>query len=250
MKVELLVALIAGAVALASAVGTIWSSMRNAERSNANAKDIEQLKIDNERRKAEAERQREISRFSEPLARSAYDLQSRLYNILRQGLINVYLTQGNDREKSYVIDNTVFLIGQYLCWTELVRSEIQFIPLGASSETRELVRLQDTIYALWGTDLHPPLLRIFAGEQRAVGEALIQTTARGQECMGYGVFLKTFDKGVNPLIDLLRADVMALDSGLGQATERLERLQHALIDLLKMLDPEYLRFPENRRSKV
>ena len=65
--------------------------------------------------------------------------------------------------------------------------------------------------------------------------------------MGYGAFLKTFSTGVNPLIDALRADVMSLDSGLSEATDR---LQNALIDLLKMLDPEYLRYPEDRRSKV
>jgi hypothetical protein len=224
MRVELVVALIAGVVALASAAGTIWGSIRNAEHSNANAKVIEQLRFENERLKVAAQRQREISSFSEPLARSAYDLQSRLYNILRQGLIDVYLVHGNDRERSYVINNTAFLVGQYLCWTELVRREIQFIDLGESSKTRELLRLQDAIYALWGTDQQPPLLRIFAGEQRAIGEALIQISARGPERMGYGTFLKTFDKDVDPLIDALRADVMLLDKGLAQATSRLKNL--------------------------
>jgi hypothetical protein len=220
MRVELVVALIAGVVALASAGGTVWSSMRNAERSNANANAIEQLRFENERLKVAAQRQKEISSFREPLARSAYDLQSRLYNILRQGLIDVYLVHGNDRESSYVINNTAFLVGQYLCWTELVRREIQFIDLGESTKTRELLRLQDAIYSLWGTDQQPPLLRIFAGEQRAIGEALIQTSARGPECMGYGAFLKTLDEGVNPLVDALRADVLLLDKGLAQATER------------------------------
>jgi hypothetical protein len=243
VNTELTVALIAGAVALASAAGTVWSSIRNAERSNANAKAIEQLKI-------AAERQKEISAFSEPLARSAYDLQSRFYNILRQNLVGVYLVNGNDREKSYVVNSTVFLVGEYLCWTELVRREIQFIDLGESNKTRELLRLQDTIYSLWGTDKQPPLFRIFAGEQRAIGEALIQTGARGPESMGYGAFLKTFTTGANPLIDALRADVMSLQNHLSQATERLTNLQRALIDLLGMLDPDYLRFPEDRRSKV
>jgi hypothetical protein len=80
----------------------------------------------------------------------------------QHGLIN-----GNDREKSYVTNNTAFLVGQYLCWTELVRREIQFIDLGESNRTRDLLSLQDTIYSLWGTDQQPPLLRLFAGEQRA-----------------------------------------------------------------------------------
>jgi hypothetical protein len=68
--------------------------------------------------------------------------------------------------------------------------------------------------------------------------------------MGYGAFLKAFSYDANPLIDALREDVKLLDSSLGQATERLTNLQHALIDLLNILDPEYIRFPESRRSKA
>lgn len=250
MKVELAVAVIAGAVALASGGGTIWSSVRNAKHSDANAKAIEQLKIDNERFKAVEQRRKETSNLSEPLARSAYDLQSRLYNIIRQKLVQVYIVHGSEREKSYVVNNTAFLISQYMCWTELVRREIQFIDLGESSKTRDLLRLQDTIYGLWGTDQQPHLFRIFAGEQRALGEALIQAGVRGPECMGYGAFLKTFNNGTNPLVDALREDVASLRNDLSQATERLTNLQHALIDLLRMLDPDYLRFPEDRRSKL
>jgi hypothetical protein len=52
------------------------------------------------------------------------------------------------------------------------------------------------------------------------------------------------------LIDALRRDVISLGNGLDQAVERLKNIQHALIDLLNMLDPEYLRFPLERRAKV
>lgn len=239
MKVELIVALIAGAVALASAGASAWSSIN-----------VERFKKDNDNRKAADQRQKEISKFSEPLARSAFDLQSRLYNILKQNLIEAYLVHGSDRERSYIAHNTVFLVGQYLCWTELTRNAIQFIDLGESNRTRELLLLQDTIYNLWGSDRQDPLFRIFAGEQRAIGEALIQTGAQGAECMGYGAFLKSFNKGENPLVDALRADVTSLSGDLSQASERLTNLQHALIDLLQMLDPEYLRFPRDRRLKI
>lgn len=250
MKTELIVALIAGAVALLSAVGTIWSSIRNSDRSDANERALAELRIEYDKLKIEAERQKEIANFSEPLARSAYDLQSRLYNILRNNLLSVYVVNGNNRERSYVIDNTAFVVGQYLCWTELVRREIQFIDLGEDEKTRELLRLQDTIFGLWQTDRHSSIFRIFAGEQRAIGEAFIQTSRLGPECMGYGAFLKAFSKGINPLIDALRSDVVAMGNALEGAQERLVELQHALIDLLEMLDPEYLRFPRHRRSKV
>ena len=69
-------ALIAGVFALVSATYTA-----------RNAKAIKQLEIDNERRKAEEQRSREISGFSEPLARAAYDLQSRIWNIHQNFLV-------------------------------------------------------------------------------------------------------------------------------------------------------------------
>lgn len=232
MKIELIVALVSGAVALATAAGTIVSNTRN-------TKAIELLK-----------REREVFNFREPLARSAYDLQSRLYNILKQELVPIYLVRGNQRERDYVVNNTAFLVAQYFCWTEMVRREIQFIDLGEDDKTRKLLSLQDNISVRWGTDGHSRLFRIFAGEQRAIGEALIRTGARGPECMGYGVFLTTFNEGASLLIDALRTDIVSLGNNMNQAAERLTRLQNGLIDLLKILDPDDLRFPKERKSKV
>jgi hypothetical protein len=171
----------AGVVALLSAAGTVLSSVRNADRTAANARAVaqvgadnaravaqlgadnaraveqlravnaravEELKIEYDRLKAEAQRQREISNFSEPLARAAYDLQSRIYNILKKDLVGTYLVRGNERERDYVVESTTFLVAQYFCWTELVRREIQFIDLGESSRIRKLLHLQDDIYSV------------------------------------------------------------------------------------------------------
>lgn len=201
-----------------------------------------------EREKLDHPRRQQISRFSEPLARSAYDLQSRIYNILRKGFVKVYLVDGNARERAYAIDNTVYLIAQNLCWTELVRREVQFIDLGRAKRTRRLLHLQDTLYSFWSTDTHSARLRLFAGEQRALGEALI---ARDRaECIGYGLFLDTFPPGANPLVDALRVDVAGLGAGLPDATDRLSEVHHALIDLLDLLDPKYVRFPRERRTRA
>lgn len=249
MDVKLVVAVIAGSVALLSAFGTIASSIWIAGRTNSNARAIKNLEFENEQRRAADLRQKEISAFSEPLSRAAYDLQSRIYNVLRGGVLG-FLTHGNDRERSYVVENTVFLIAQYLCWSELVRREIQFIDLGRNEETRQLQRLQDNIYGIWGTSNFPSTFRIFAGEQRAIGEALIQSGHRGPECMGYGAFLKAFERGKDPLIDALREDAASLAMNVQTVAPRLTAIQHALIDLLGLIDPDYLRFPKTRRSKV
>jgi hypothetical protein len=92
----LVVAIIAGIVALVSAAGTIWSSIRNAERSDANARAIAQLKFESDRLKLAAQRDREIANFKEPLARAAYDLQSRIFNILKRNVVDVQSGTGAD----------------------------------------------------------------------------------------------------------------------------------------------------------
>ncbi|HZY12572.1 MAG TPA: hypothetical protein VFE89_07385 [Beijerinckiaceae bacterium] len=79
------------------------------------------------------------------------------------------------------------------------------------------MQLQDKIGGLWRTDEYPSLLRIFAGEQRALGEAPIVREDGRAECMGYGAFLKKFIHGKDSLIDSLRADIALLATGLDLA---------------------------------
>ncbi len=233
------VGLIAAGVAVVTSVLSTFTLRR-----------IEARKLEYQKSRDAAERTQQISRFSEPLARSAYDLQSRIYNILRKGFIQAYLVDGNARERAYAVNNTAYLIAQNLCWTELARREIQFIDLGEDARTRKLLHLQDELYSFWGTDAQPARLRLFAGEQRALGEALIATAPDSAECIGYGQFLKTFTPKFNPLVDALRDDIAALGKDLPHASERLHNVHHALIDLLDLLDPNYLRFPLARRAKA
>jgi hypothetical protein len=177
-------------------------------------------------------------------------LQSRLYNVLKQGFVDVYLANGSPRERTYAVENTSFLVAQYFCWSELFRREVQFTDLIENPRAKGLVALQDGIVTLWGTDQYPPELRLFAGEQRAIGEAMIQASSRGSECMGYGAFLQKFKPGEHDLIDALKADVAALPSKLPAGSPRLRLVQNDLIDLLTTLDPDFARFPADKRSKV
>ena len=149
-----------------------------------------------------------------------------------------------------MIDNTAFLIAQYLCWTEIIRRQVQFVNLEKDGETKRLQQLQGHIRGRWASDRLPPIFRIFAGEQSAIGEAVIQYDARGPECIGYGGFLKTLGSDKDVLIDALRQDVTLLVAQVALGRARLTEIQHALIDLIDMLDPNYFRFPKDRRSKA
>src|SRR5713226_932481 len=128
VRTELVVALISAGVALASAGLSVWGQMR----STRLAAEFQRLRLAEQRR---IESEKAAARYREPLARAAYDLQSRFYNILEQNLLVAYFDHGDERERSYVVDNTAFLVAQYFAWTEIIRRDIQYINLGQDAET-------------------------------------------------------------------------------------------------------------------
>jgi hypothetical protein len=215
-----------------------------------------QAELDRQAQERDQRSRREelVYRFREPLARAAYDLQSRLWNILEGRFLETFLLNGTEREKQYAVENTVFLVAQYFAWTEITRREIQFIDLGEEKRTRDLSHLQDRIAKLWGTDRtnFEPRFRVWAGEQRAIGEQLIHEGPRGPSCMGYGRFVDDLlRRDRPPLLAALCDDVAALPQLPTDRLLRLAHVQHALIDLLdQLLDPDHLRFPPDSRTKV
>ena len=202
------------------------------------------------RLEAKLEAEQLARKFREPLAHAAYDLQSRIFNIVKIGFLDLYLKNGTSRTQLYAVKNTLFLIAQYFAWTELVRREIRYIDAGKDEETRRLARLRDDIYAIWQSNGYDPLFRIFAGEQRAIGERLMCEGPGGPRCMGYASFLDFCQQHPDSLLTALEAEITALGSSVERATPRLVALQHALIDLLTFLDPDAVRFPETTRTKL
>lgn len=249
METAVVVALVAATASVVVALFSSWVSFTSSSQSNRNQREIELLKIDADKAKAAAQRAKEISAYSEPLARADYDLQSRIYNIVQNRFAEIYLNK-SERDRVYAIENTVLLSAQYMCWTELTRRDIQFIDLGEAGQTRSLVKLQDELFRLWATDKWPPPFLLFAGEQRAIGESLILPNAQTGVCMGYASFLRAFSPGSDPLLDALRTDIASFGHGVGPARDRLVAIQHALIDLLQLLDPDAIRFPVENRSKL
>lgn len=99
--------------------------------------------------------------------------------------------------------------------------------------------------------------RLFAGEQRAVGELMIERTPELCRCMGFAAFLKqrkadeaTLKRDIDHWLDPLREDIKQMATDVEPFETRLVRIQHSLIDLLYFLDSQYIRFPKDSRTKV
>lgn len=209
-------------------------------------------RLDREREKETKQEQAEaiLARYRDPLAHAAFDLQSKLYNILKQNLLQVYLINGNESEREYTIKNTVYVVGQYLCWREVIRREVQYLDLGELEETRKLTALLEHIAVLFLTDGFGHIFRVFRGEQRAIGEMMIVQENSGLCCMGYAEFVNKKEESFRRWFCQLESDVEALSNTLPDMAARLIYLQHALIELLDYLDPKYVRFQEDYRRKV
>lgn len=191
-----------------------------------------------------------MRRYQGPLLHAVYDLQSRLYNVLVGRFFEVYLVGGSTNQKHYAERNTAFLIAQFFGWTEIIRQEVQFIEFAETGKTRRLSAIRDEIYGLWQTDYFADPLMIWAGEQRAIGELMIEVRGDQLTCKGYASFLKTLSDANEPLMERLGEAVLASATSQGDSHDRLLAVQHKLIDMLDVLDPDGLRFPSERRKKA
>lgn len=109
-----------------------------------------------------------MQRYQGPLLHAAYDLQSRIYNVLARGFFARYFVGGTPAQQHYAAHNTAFLIAQFFGWTEIIRQEVQFIDFAAVDDTRRLADLRDALYGLWQSDTMGDPLMVWAGEQRAI----------------------------------------------------------------------------------
>ena len=68
------------------------------------------------------------TRFREPLLQAAFNLETRIYNIVELGFFDRFLgADSTDSEREYAVVNTMYVFAQYFCWVEIIRRESQFI---------------------------------------------------------------------------------------------------------------------------
>ena len=127
-------------------------SVRNTDRTNENSLKLKEYEATYDRLKEALEKQKKVATYTEPLARACYDLQSRIFNVLKKNFLQAYLTGGTEKTKAYAKNNTAYLIAQYMCWMELARKGIEFMDLGDDEKTRDLLSLQDGLFHIWGTE--------------------------------------------------------------------------------------------------
>ncbi len=237
MNTALIVAVVSGIIAVISASVTVWGSLFSASRT---------LKFEATKDRARVEQ--EIGRYQEPFATAIYDLQSRIYNLVQGGFAPRFMAQGSMRERNYAVENTTFVFAQYFCCAELLRRGIHSSGHGVSLINHDAVHTQDLVSNTLATDRFGKRFLIFAGEQRAIGEALIHATPARTECMGYRQFLEKKPHGNDTMLDMLRDEIRTELEATDQNHSRLRELHYLLILLLFYIDPLFRRFPKDHRN--
>jgi hypothetical protein len=197
------------------------------------------------RREAEAV----LARYREPLVAAAFELQGRLYNIVKFGFLDKYLLKGDDAQRTYAVENTLYVVAQYFGWSEILRREIQFLSFSDSKQTRDVADRQRDVLELFqsdDSDLGRPFL-VWRGEQRAIGECMIEREDGRVSCQGYASFVEHREGAVRKWLNRLEQD---LESIAAEPNPRLVRLQHGLVDLIRELDPDRLRYADDELQKV
>jgi hypothetical protein len=221
---------------LASGIFATLVGVALAFRQSRTDADLERLKLSLE---AEAQAEEVLKRYREPLAAAAFDLQSRLYNILALEFFDNFGEPHPRAEEA--VRTTLFRIAQYFGWTEILRRDIQFLSFPEADDTQRVTELQRNIAKSFLTDDYGEELMIWGDEQRAIGELMIVEEHGKVLCMGYARFRKECDGVFAQWRERLRDDVI------GEAShERMCEVQHLLCDLVETLDDKRVRYsPED-----
>jgi hypothetical protein len=253
MKLEVVTAIIAAIVAVMSAIVSIYGQMRVAQLSDRLAKQREAAS-------RMAQTSALMSKYRNPLLQAAIDLQSRLFNIHQNRVLQNF-DQRCLSEQDYLISNTLYVFAEYFGWVEILRREVQFLDLGDLELNRHLSELFVNITKAFGTSKlggngnSDPTFQLFNGEQRAIGEIMMKSRSTdqmlGYECIGYAAFVqKMSDPDFARWFTKLKGDLGLIIEESKIGGERLVLIHSRLIDLIDFLDPHCIRVPLKYRTKI
>ena len=244
MSVAVLVALISAGVAVCSAAVTTYTTVRSIRLQHTLT--LQRARLDRQEASEDL-----VRRYREPLLLAAFDLQARIHNIVESGFVARHMGSADLEEHHYARTSTLYRIGDYFGWIEVLRSGMQFLDLGEEGRTHELVERLDLVsHTFSNTQWFPSsVFRLFRDEQRALGEVMlepIEGELRRYQCIGYATFVERLEEnsGFARWFERLSTEIDRLvDPAPGQL-DRMIELQHALVNVINFLDPEGLRFPK------
>ncbi len=231
MTIETGLTALAIVLSVASVALSGWFSIRTARLNR-------ELDDERDERLEEQSALKAAERVYEPLAQSAAELQSRIFNIVETGWVP--LMKRYESHGDYAIASTAFLFAHYFGWIEARRQAV----LSSSGEGGRDISVQKLIDGVLKTlrrSEDSVAFLFFTTEQRAIGELMCQwevvSKVRTPTVMGYAAFVKKYREDSS-----FRDWFTPIDEGMTLVAQgdvrRLADIQRALVDLIHELDPK------------
>jgi hypothetical protein len=189
--------------------------------------------------KARHDAKKALDAYREPLLAASYELQARLYNILRLRFIEKYITNEKAGRQDPAIESTLYVFAQFFGWMEIIRHEVNYLRFSKDQRTREIGQLLREIGEIFLSDQYGPQFMIWRVEQRGLGERMITVSQGKMSCLGYASFVEQRAM-MKAWLEPFENDLGQMDDG---GRQRLTELQHVLLNLVKQLDEKEKRYP-------
>ncbi|HTW04919.1 MAG TPA: hypothetical protein VMF87_31800 [Streptosporangiaceae bacterium] len=243
MSTAILVALISGLVAVASVVLSSYATVRTTR--TQHELELRRHKLDRSDAVEEV-----MSRYRDPLLRSAIDLQGRVYSIVQLDFMQRHLGSGDPEQIMYAKTSTLFRLAEYFGWVEILRRGVQFLDLGDQARSRSLTEISQQISLAFANTHEFPssAFRLFRDEQRAVGELVIEPVPgdpRAYHCIGYTQFVTRLegDPAFSRWFTRLATEIDSMIKPPDCYLDRLTEVHDRFGALLEFLDPDGIRYP-------
>src|SRR5260370_34489053 len=114
-----------------------------------------------------------LDTYREPLVAACYELQSRLYNLLRLHFAERYIVGDEAGKRRAAIESTLYVFAQFFGWREIIRREVQYLRFARDSQTRRIGTLLGEVDQAFLTDACGKQFMISRAEHRGIGERRI-----------------------------------------------------------------------------
>jgi hypothetical protein len=202
--------------------------------------------LESELRREESASEREataeetLERYRGPLLAAAFDLQDRVDNMInpRRDFLAVYGVADHPRRDD-AMKSTLYRIGQFFCWVEIVRGDRMFLTFREPEATRSIADLIAGVGRTFADDRSGQEFMLWREEQRAIGERMVNHDGDPVNCVGYATFVERYATDYRRWFERFEA---TLDRETAMKSDRLVELRRLLRELVAELDPEELRY--------
>ncbi|HEY7348701.1 MAG TPA: hypothetical protein VH599_10335 [Ktedonobacterales bacterium] len=160
-----------------------------------------------EQRQRQAEAERLAARYAKPLLQAAYELEGRLEAILdekRNGRLWLWPNWQPDPTNAelppltfdYYLKSSLYLIGQFFAWIDIMKKEEIFLPLSDKAINQEFQTLLDNCIKAFSDSRVASGVAIFRQQQRAIGEQMSEESAKDRtlHCASYSTFVDKYEQ--------------------------------------------------------